>query len=182
LARQLLAQLDRLRSQVQGSGFLQSNYYVLKGRIALADGDAPAAVRSERAALVYFPPAHEAVGILGQAYADERNWPEAARAFRRYLDFHGEFLYHAEGGEWVVAHLELAGALAAAGQTAEALRYYNEFLRLWSGADPGLPLIEQARGERDRLNGASPAARKTASDPGIRDPMRQKSTGRRNQQ
>jgi eukaryotic-like serine/threonine-protein kinase len=163
LARQLLGQLDKLRSGEPGSGFIQSCYFTVKGGIELAEGNAAAAVSSERAALVYFPAADQAADVLGQAYARERDWPEAVRAHQRYLDFHGGLLASAATTDWVVGHLQLARALAKAGQTGEARRSYDQFLALWSGADAGLAIVEQARAERQRLGAAPNSAGKAVS-------------------
>jgi serine/threonine protein kinase/Flp pilus assembly protein TadD len=156
LARQLLAELDKLRSKDQGAGYIQSRYYTLKGGIELADGDAAAAVTSARAALVYFPVAYQAASVLGQAYARKRNWPEAAKAYKRYLDSQGQLFALGATAEWAAAQARLARAQAEAGQTDEALRSYDRFLKLWSGADAGLPIVEQARADRQRLSTAPP--------------------------
>ena len=152
LGRQLLAQLDELRSREQGSAFLQSCYYTLKGGIELANADPKAAITSARAALVYFAPAYDAAAVLAQAYAREHNWPEAVEAYRRYLDFQGQAFFLGATTDWVVSNVQLARVLVEAGQTDEALRFYDRFLGLWSGADAGLPIVKQARAERQRID------------------------------
>ncbi len=44
--------------------------------------------------------------------------------------------------------MQLGRALVQEGQTDTAWRSYDEFLRLWSSADAGLRMAEQARAER----------------------------------
>ena len=156
LARLLLAELDKLRSKDQGAAYIQSRYYTLKGGIELANGDAAGAVIRARAALVYNPVAYEAASVLGQAYARERNWPEAARAYKRYLDSQGQLFALGATAEWAAAQARLARAQVEAGQTDEALRTYERFLELWSAADAGLPIVQQARADRQRLSAVPP--------------------------
>jgi hypothetical protein len=50
-----------------------------------------------------------------------------------------------------LARLELARALALAGERDRAREAYDEFLRAWAEADPDLPVLRQARVERLRL-------------------------------
>ena len=47
-----------------------------------------------------------------------------------------------------MARLQLARALVLAGDTAKAKSAYEDLLALWKGADPGMPIVETARGIR----------------------------------
>jgi predicted Zn-dependent protease len=50
-----------------------------------------------------------------------------------------------------LARLELARALAAAGEAAGARRTYEDLLAVWKDADPDLPVLVEARAEYARL-------------------------------
>jgi serine/threonine protein kinase/tetratricopeptide (TPR) repeat protein len=50
-----------------------------------------------------------------------------------------------------LARLELARALGRAGVRGRSREAYDAFLQAWSDADPGLPVLRQARSERSRL-------------------------------
>jgi eukaryotic-like serine/threonine-protein kinase len=50
-----------------------------------------------------------------------------------------------------LARLELARALALAGDEAGCRAAYDGFLHAWVGADPDLPVLRVARAERLRL-------------------------------
>jgi cytochrome c-type biogenesis protein CcmH/NrfG len=50
-----------------------------------------------------------------------------------------------------IARLQLARALAQAGDTGKAKATYQEALTLWNAADPDTSLVKQARAEYARL-------------------------------
>ncbi len=50
-----------------------------------------------------------------------------------------------------LAHLELARAYQFAGDTAQARKYYQDFLALWKDADADVPLLQQAKAEYAQL-------------------------------
>ena len=50
-----------------------------------------------------------------------------------------------------MARLQLARALALAGDTAKAKTAYNDLLTLWKNADPDIPMLSEARAEYARL-------------------------------
>ena len=50
-----------------------------------------------------------------------------------------------------MARLQLARALALAGDTAKAKTAYKDLLTLWKNADAKVPMVEQARTEYTRL-------------------------------
>jgi hypothetical protein len=64
--------------------------------------------------------------------------------FQKILDHRG-----VEGGDPIsaLAHLQLARAVALAGDKAKARAAYDHFLTLWKDADPGVPILKQARAE-----------------------------------
>jgi tetratricopeptide (TPR) repeat protein len=148
-AQQLFAQLEVLAKQ-RDSGYTNSCYYNLKGALELASGNTDSAIESQHRAALFFP-SYQAQAGLANAYAARKEWPSAAAAGRRYLEFQGEIFNEDSPEDWVLAHLALARALAKAGDTKQALAFYDEFLRLWAHADPDLLVLRDALAERDRL-------------------------------
>jgi tetratricopeptide (TPR) repeat protein len=49
------------------------------------------------------------------------------------------------------AHLQLARAYAIQGDTPKAKAAYQDFLTLWKDADPGIPILRQAKAEYSKL-------------------------------
>lgn len=148
-ARKMLADLGDM-SKEHESGFVESCYYNLDGALSLAQGHSDAASASQRRASVFFP-LYAAYSSLGDALAAERDWSGAAQAYKKYLDFEGEILQDDSPSEWVLAHMELARALARGGKKEEALQQYRQFLQLWANADAGLPAVREAREEIEQL-------------------------------
>jgi eukaryotic-like serine/threonine-protein kinase len=52
----------------------------------------------------------------------------------------------------VLAHLGLGRAYALSGDKTGAKIAYQDFLTLWKGADPDIPVLKQARAEYTKLN------------------------------
>ncbi len=50
-----------------------------------------------------------------------------------------------------LAHLQLGRALAIFGNTAEAKAEYENFFSLWKDADPGIPILREAKAEYAKL-------------------------------
>lgn len=86
--------------------------------------------------------------VRGLAYQQLRRHREAAAEFQRMVDHPGLLLADPIGP---VARLQLARALRDAGETARAKKAYQEFLTLWKDADPGIPVLQQAKAEYARL-------------------------------
>ena len=125
-------------------------YFNLRGDIEMAMRNSSAAIESQRQALLMFP-SLEPYAAISRACAAQRDWRGAIQAREQYLKFKGMIICDDFAGAWVLAHLELARTFVRAGDTQQALRYYDEFLRLWAGADKDLPALRQARAERERL-------------------------------
>jgi eukaryotic-like serine/threonine-protein kinase len=51
-----------------------------------------------------------------------------------------------------LAQLQLGRAQAMAGDKVAARKSYRDFLNLWSGADPDIPIYRQAKAESAKLN------------------------------
>ena len=87
--------------------------------------------------------------IRGLAYLQMGLGKEAAAEFQRYLDHSGintVFPRHS------LALLGLARAYALMKDTARASKAYEDFLWLWSEADPDIPILLQAKSEFRKLN------------------------------
>jgi eukaryotic-like serine/threonine-protein kinase len=136
-------------NETQDSAYTHSCYYNLKGAIELAIHKPEDAEESQRRAAVYLP-FFSAYEGLANALEAQHKWKEAAQAYQHLLDFKGEVISDDSPAYWVVANLRLARVLAQGGEQKEALRYYDEFLRLWANADSDLPVLLQARDERAR--------------------------------
>jgi tetratricopeptide (TPR) repeat protein len=86
--------------------------------------------------------------LRAQAYLGLRRHAEAAAEFKTILDRRGE----APVSElYPLAQLGAARALAMGGDKGGARAAYDTFLNLWRDADPELPVLREARHERERL-------------------------------
>ncbi len=84
----------------------------------------------------------------GQAYLLAGQPQEAVQEFQRILALH---LLLFDAPEMALARLGLARAYVAMGDKAKARTAYQDVLAMWKDADPGVPLIEQARAEYAKL-------------------------------
>jgi len=75
---------------------------------------------------------------------------EAAAEFQKILDHPGIMLNDPIGP---MARLQLARALAAAGDRAKAAAVYKDLLAIWKDADPDIPIVHEARAEYARMGG-----------------------------
>lgn len=124
-----------------------------RAAIALAQRQPQRAIEALTAALPYDLSEisnGETLYLRGVAYLELGSAAQAAAQFQRLIDNRGSALTV----YWPLAHLGLARAEAAAGKPGEALKAYQSLLELWSGADPELPVVRQARAEYQRLKGA----------------------------
>ncbi len=96
--------------------------------------------------------------IWGEVYLAAGQGMEAAAEFRKILD-HGGIVWNCWTG--ALAHLGIARANALQARTAQgadadaarvrALTAYKDFLNLWKGADPNIPILRQAKTEYAKL-------------------------------
>ena len=89
-----------------------------------------------------------AVYIRGKAFLRLRAGKDAAAEFQKIIDHPGIV---STSQRHPLAHLGLARALVMQGETAGARKEYQAFLSAWSGADPDIPVLIQARTEIKRL-------------------------------
>ena len=96
--------------------------------------------------------------VRGEAYLAAGQGGAAAAEFQKILD-HGGIVWNCWTG--ALAHLELGRANALASRTAQgadadaarvrALAAYKDFLVLWKDADPGIPILKEAKAEYAKL-------------------------------
>jgi hypothetical protein len=82
--------------------------------------------------------------VRGKAYLNERKSFEAAAEFRKILDHRGIVFANPIGA---LARLQMGRALVLAGDRARARTAYQDFLTLWKDADPGIPILREAKAE-----------------------------------
>jgi hypothetical protein len=88
------------------------------------------------------------VYVRGEGYLTAHRYAEAAAEFRKILDHRGLLFADPVGA---VARWQLGKALALSGDTAKAKTAYQDFLTLWKDADPGIPILIQAKAEYAKL-------------------------------
>jgi serine/threonine protein kinase/tetratricopeptide (TPR) repeat protein len=89
------------------------------------------------------------VYLRGQAYLAAHQGAEAAREFQQLIDHPGLVGNSPLGA---LAHLGLGRAYAMQGDMMRAHTSYQEFLALWTAADPDIPILKQAKAEYVRLH------------------------------
>ena len=86
--------------------------------------------------------------LRGEAYLSVRDGAAAAAEFQKLLDQRGLVLNSPLGS---LAYVGLARACALQGDTSGARSRYQTFLALWKDADPGVPIVKEAKSEYERL-------------------------------
>src|SRR5262249_26639571 len=87
------------------------------------------------------------VYLRGLAYLQKKTGKAAAAEFQRILDHHGVVLNNPLGS---LACLQIARSRIEDGDRQGAVTAYEQFLNLWKGADPDVPLLRQAKAEYAR--------------------------------
>jgi len=98
----------------------------------------------------------EVVYLRGLAYLHLRQGAAAATEFEKILDHRGaswgSSWQHPYWGQFYsLSYLGLARGCVLAGDPAKAGKAYQEFLTLWKDADPGIPILKQAKAEYAQL-------------------------------
>ena len=86
--------------------------------------------------------------VRGLAYLAARQGKEAAAEFQKILDHRSILISDPIGA---LSYLQLARALAMAGDQTRAIKSYDDFLGVWKDADPDIPVLKQAKAERTSL-------------------------------
>ena len=84
------------------------------------------------------------VYLRGESYLMLHDGDGAAAEFRKFIDHRGLVVNFPWGA---LARLKLARAYAMQGDTGKARTAYRDFLTLWKDADPGIPVLKQAKAE-----------------------------------
>ena len=127
----------------------------IRAAAELARGNAAAAIQLLQAALPYdlCKSEHPAPGytpyLRGLAYLHAGDGKAAEAEFRKLLDHRGLL---ANSPHRALASLGVARARALAGDSAGSRTAYQDFLALWKDADPGIPVLQQARAESAPLH------------------------------
>jgi serine/threonine protein kinase len=155
-ARELEGELAKLYPEDTSVQF--SYLPALRALAALNGGDPAKALEMTQAAAPYelavpgtafwsgasFFGALYPVYVRGLAYSRLGRHREAAAEFQKILDHPGIMLNDPVGP---FARLQLARALSASGDREKSAAVYKELLALWSGADPDIPVVREARAE-----------------------------------
>jgi serine/threonine protein kinase/Flp pilus assembly protein TadD len=82
--------------------------------------------------------------LRGLSYLQLKQGAQAAAEFQKIIDHYGVVGNSVVGP---LARLGQARSYALAGDTAKSRTGYQDFLALWKDADPGLPILQQAKSE-----------------------------------
>jgi predicted Zn-dependent protease len=149
---------DEFEKQFPEDTIVKLNYLPpIRAQIALNQNDPSKAIEVLQEAAPYelglegeggFAISLYPVYVRGRVYLAARRGNEAAAEFQKILDHPGIVFNEAIGA---LAHLGLARAFVLQGDTAKARAAYQDFLRLWKDADPGIPILKEAKAEYARL-------------------------------
>jgi ATP/maltotriose-dependent transcriptional regulator MalT len=87
--------------------------------------------------------------VRGEAYRAAQRGSEAEAEFQKIIDYRGIVINEPIAS---LAYLGLARAYVMQGNTAKARTAYQSFFRLWSEADPQIPILQQAQSEYATLH------------------------------
>jgi eukaryotic-like serine/threonine-protein kinase len=158
-AKRAQALADDLSKRFPEDTIVQFNYLpTLRAKLALSRANPQEALEILRVAAPYelgLPalgyynwPNLYPVYVRGEAYLAAHQGGEAAVEFQKILDHRGTVLNEPIGA---LAHLQLGRAYVLQGDTAKARAAYEDFLRLWKDADPGVLVLQQAKAEYAKL-------------------------------
>jgi eukaryotic-like serine/threonine-protein kinase len=88
------------------------------------------------------------VYVRGEAYLAAHKGKDAVAEFQKITDHRGIVVSDPIGA---VARLQLGRAYAESGDLTKAKSAYQDFLVLWKDADPGIPILTQAKAEYAKL-------------------------------
>ena len=148
--------LDALQKSEPSNTYLKVYWFpVIEASLALAQQAPDRALIALEPSLPYelgAPPPGIAMYpayLRGVAYLAQKNGPAAAAEFQKFLDHPGVIQNFLLGS---LAHLQLGRAYAISGDTTKAKTAYQDFLTLWKDADPGIPILIEAKAEYAKLH------------------------------
>jgi DNA-binding winged helix-turn-helix (wHTH) protein/tetratricopeptide (TPR) repeat protein len=147
---------DDLAKRFPDDTFVQDFYLpAIRAEIEIARGNPSKANEILQTASAYElgqPQAYESrlwpIYFRGAAYLAAHDGASAVAEFQRILDHPGVVLNFSVAP---LAHLEIARAEALRGDKVKARAAYQDFFALWQHADPGIPILKQAKAEYARL-------------------------------
>ncbi|MDX1644134.1 MAG: tetratricopeptide repeat protein, partial [Thermoanaerobaculia bacterium] len=141
--------IERLRERFP-NGTMVNAIYAPAGEaaIALGRGQAEEAIRLLERSRTYERGSAFIPYLRGLAYLEAGDGREAAAEFGKCIDWPLGLPFWALDN---VSRLGRARAHVLAGDVAAARRDYQDLLERWAAADPGLPVVEQARAEYEAL-------------------------------
>jgi eukaryotic-like serine/threonine-protein kinase len=141
--------IDDLDERFPRNTLVQDNYLpTARAQLALNRNDPGKAIQALDTAAPYelgdmdHSNAGYPIYLRGEAYLAAHQGAAAAAEFQKILDHPGVILNDPIAA---LAHLGLARAYAAQGDTPKAKVAYSDFLSLWKNADPDVPIYQQAR-------------------------------------
>jgi Tfp pilus assembly protein PilF len=159
-SKQALAVADRLDKQFPHGTAIQ-NYWlpIIRSKVQIERGGAAGTSDLPFLAGPLIPVAADEFSLStvypnylrGQVYLSRRDGNKAGEEFQKMLDTPGKTSGVLLGA---LARLGRARAYSLAGQPANARDAYRRFLDLWKDADPGVPILRQARSESKILEAA----------------------------
>ena len=147
--------LDALQKSEPSNTYLKVYWFpVIEASLALAQQAPDRAIIALEPSLPYelgapppgismYPPY-----LRGLAYLAQKNGPAAAAEFLKFADHPGVIQNFLLGS---LARLQLGRAYAISGDTAKAKAAYQDFLTLLKDADPGIPILTEAKAEYAKL-------------------------------
>jgi len=148
--------LDAIHAKMKPDDYqTQADARLLEGEILVERGELAKGLEVLQAARQDDYPTSVVLSLEGQARAFEKSG-QAERAISCYEAFiSGEgvtpLAWEAQQ-RWVDAHYALAKLDASRGNSARAMQLLDTLLAIWKNADPGLPLLKQAKTLRESLN------------------------------
>jgi hypothetical protein len=86
--------------------------------------------------------------VRGEGYLAAHQGTAATTEFQKIIDHRGLAVNEPIAA---LAHLQLGRSFAISGDTANARAAYQDFLALWKGADPDIPILKAAKAEYAKL-------------------------------
>jgi hypothetical protein len=89
--------------------------------------------------------------LRGEAYLAARRSDEAAAEFQKVIDHPASGSFRGRGVTVALAGLQLGRAYVLSGDIPKTKTAYQDFLALWTDADPDVPILTQAKTEYAKL-------------------------------
>ncbi|MGC2532702.1 MAG: hypothetical protein WA424_07105, partial [Candidatus Sulfotelmatobacter sp.] len=125
---------------------------VIRAGIALNQGNPAKAIELLQTATPYefgYAAGVQPNYVRGLAYLKLHQGKEAAAEFQKILDHPGICMFMLPTCR--LARLQLGRARAEAGDAGGARTAYQDFFALWKDADPGVPILKEAKAEYAKL-------------------------------